>query len=201
MKKLGLLFVATLGLSTNIKAIDTIGIYYPSTINSNYDGEFENEDYSFETKDSGIGIIFKHKSHDNTTLTESLEYTTLKIKDLHYDDEKGVDIGGEITRINFIFTWQNDIITKKDYKVWFAPRFNIAGESYSEYEIKRDGIELGIAPVIGVDYQINEKISVALDIDYQFAYSTGKMEIDDEKDSYKENINRLSSRFYVFYKF
>ena len=63
MKKLGLLFVATLGLSTNIKAIDTIGIYYPSTINSNYDGEFEKEDYSFETKDSGIGIIFKHKSH------------------------------------------------------------------------------------------------------------------------------------------
>ena len=198
MKKLTLLIA---GISLSLNAMDSIGIYYPNTISSSYDGEFKDEDYDFETSNSGFGLIFKHAKEEGKTFTESIEYTKEKIENVNVGYEHYSKLSDDVTRINFIFTIQNDIKSDKDYNIWIAPRFNIAGESYDADDIKRDGLEIGIAPVVGIDYKINETVSVGLDVDYQFAYAVGSMELGGEDDSYKETRNRLSSRFYLYYRF
>ena len=178
-----------------------IGIYVPYSLGIEKDGEVDsdyyysddyNYDYDLKNK-SGIGMVVGTNlgARDVFSYKFALEYTQPQRKHTDIDSDK----------IEMLHTFEFGIIRTKVVKFWAGPRINIAYEGYDTTDYERDGIEIGIAPAIGLHLNINRAFALTFDVDYKLAWQGGDYDSNYDSGTYSESVTGPTARFGVFFKF
>jgi len=190
-----------------------IGVYIPyslgitgnmtNTIDGHYDGgtyyPSEEYDYTYTFKNkAGIGISYA------TNLTKDKVFG-YKIA-IEYTNPQGEDSSSSADRIDMLHTFEFGVYNTQKVRLWIGPRINTGYRWYESGNYSQTAVELGIAPAIGINVNLNEHITMAFDIDYKFAVLAGsgtlKRNAESDITSTQEvNVQGSTARLSIFYRF
>lgn len=195
MKKIKtILLLTALAISLNAGGI---GVYIPYSLGIEKDGiitdnNYLEYDYNYKLKNkSGLGIAFA------TNLGKANTFGYKFALELTHPQSENSSI--EKDKYRMTNTFEFGIIKTQAIKIWLGPRIILGVEAHES----SSGLEIGVAPAIGIHYNISNYLALTLDLDYKFTANIGDYyDANDEIiASYAGTENGSTVRFGVFYKF
>jgi len=160
-------------------------------------------EYDIDYKSNlGLGLAYDGNLGEDTLSNTrfSLEYTKREVDTFANIGCTGNCEAGE--RINMVTTFGFGIVRTKVVRLWLGPRFNLAYNWHSRNTYSTGGLEVGIAPALGINVNIGSHLSLAADVDYRWAGEFGAWTDDlGGSGSYTSSIQGATARFYVFFRF
>ena len=186
-----------------------IGVYIPYTASVSVSGtnysssSYGSSDYDYShdlDSTTGLGIalytnlgkesIFGYQfalEFTNPTYTTKYGYT--------HEDKK----------IEMLHTFEFGIVNTEVIKVWLGPRINVGFQSYDNNGYTRNGLEIGIAPAVGINVNLGEYFAIVFDVDYKFAGGFGSYDstsnYSTSSGTYDESVKGITARAGVVLKF
>ena len=144
---------------------------------------------------SGFGLVL-----DSNIKRNRLYSYRLNLEKTEVETESGV----EFDRFSIVNTFGFRLFTNDRVRVWMGPRLNIGIEERRG----GDGVEVSIAPAMGVNVHLGSVVSLGFDLDYKInalsssvgdsGYSSSYY---DNYDDYDEDLSGAMARFYVLFNF
>jgi len=162
-------------------------------------------EYDIDYKSSlGFGLAYDGNLGEDTLSNTrfSLEYTKREFDTFANIGCSGNCEAGE--RINMVTTFGFGLLRTKVVRLWLGPRFNLAynWHSLNANDYSSGGLEVGIAPALGVNVNIGSHLSLAADVDYRWAGEFGAWTNNiGGSGSYTSSIQGATARLYVFFRF
>jgi len=194
MKKIvkGLL-VATMIAPVALNAFG-MGLSVPVYTNVEHD-QTSSSDYYVEWEEdsvSGFGLVIDTNIGKNKLYNWRLNIESTEVEGKY---------GGEFDRISFVNTFGFSLFRNERVRVFAGPRLNIGIE---ERGSDGSGVEVSIAPAVGVNVHLGSVVSLGLDIDYKISAlstSIGDYDYGYYDRDYDEDLSGMMARFYILFKF
>ena len=175
-----------------------IGIYIPYSLGIEKDGTiysdyYSDSDYTYKLKNkSGLGLALASNLGKDSVFGYkfALEYTNPQDENSNESSDK----------IAMLHTFEFGVVNTKVVRFWLGPRINVGYEWFEYGSYERSGIEIGIAPAVGINVNLGSKVAVTFDIDYKFAWQGGSI-TSTYYDSFSEGITGPTARLGLFFKF
>ena len=123
----------------------------------------------------GLGLAYDGNLGEDTLSNTrfSLEYTEREVDSFNNFGCSGNCEAG--SRINMVTTFGFGVLRTEMVRLWLGPRFNLA---YNWHALDADdystgGLEIGVAPAVGINVNIGSHLSLAADVDYRWAGEFG----------------------------
>lgn len=181
-----------------------MGVYVPYSLGLKVDGTSESDnggswDYDHDLKNkTGIGVAIATNLGKNQGFGYKLAFEVTHPE---------VDVTGaqESDKYDLINTFETGIVKTRFVRVWIGPRINIGYEKYETDSYERSGVEVGIAPAVGINLNLGNYLALTFDVDYKFAWQGGAYDNTSyyysDEGSYSQTVSGLTARFGVFLKF
>jgi hypothetical protein len=200
MKKIATtLLVASLSMPIVVQA-GGIGLYIPYSVGQSIEQTYSYDnllvsDVTFKDDvDNNFGIGFAYDSNlgkdKSFNYRLGLEYMPRKIN--------GSDEGVKYSVIN---TFGFSIFRADMVRVWAGPRINIGYDAYDKSGFSRNGMEIGIAPVVGVNVNFGDYFALSFDVDYKYSAVVGGFETVIDTGTYTGTETGATARLTAFYRF
>lgn len=180
-------------LATTLSA-GGIGLYVPYSIGQTYDASYSDSPDVSGTLKNKTGLGFIYDSNPNGRGIYNYRFL------FEYTNPIDKNVNDEFSSNNYtmMHTFGFGIVRTKVVRLWVGPRINIGYESYDKNGYSKSGIEVGIAPAIGINFNIASILSFSLDVDYKFdkqfgAYSYNTI-LGDASGTYSESRNGITAR-------
>jgi len=204
MKKTVISLAVAAILSPMLLQAGGVGVYIPYSIGHKTTGTMYSEsgtndfslDETVENK-AGFGLAFTSNlgKEDMFAYTLGLEYSNPKFE--HFSSSS--------TKFGIINTFGFGVYRNDMVKLWVGPRLNLGYESYDNNGYSYSGLEIGIAPAIGINVNLPGNVSITFDIDYKFAWqggsASGSAGFLDTYESYTSSPTGMTARLGVMYRF
>ena len=203
MKKIVLSIVAAV-VTPMILQAGGIGVYIPYSIGHTSTTTFHPADVGSATgaQEYSYDTTFKNKPGLGIALATNLGKDTIfgyKFG-LEYTNPEGENWNDSDSKISVINTFEFAVLNTEMVKLWLGPRINIGYEWYDNNGYTQSGMEIGIAPAIGVNVNVTDFLAITFDIDYKFAAQAGTSN-DAAYESYTSNPTGMTARLGVMYRF
>ncbi len=212
IKKIILTFLVLIPLSLNAGGL---GIYVPMSFAENSSANYKSDystysslyvpDYTSKTdykESAGIGFVFDTNVQKDKLFNYRLgvEFLNRVVQDVNGTAcTDNCDYG---LRVNIVNTFGFGIVRNENIRVWVGPRINIAYNS-DNGNASRTELELGIAPVIGINVNLGKVISLSFDLDYRIAAISGSTYFSSNSystGSYSGTTQGATARLYLIFK-
>lgn len=152
----------------------------------------------------GLGLAYDgNLGEDSLSNTRfSLEYTKREVDTFANFGCTGNCEAGQ--RINLVSTFGFGLLRTEVVRLWLGPRFNLAYNWHSRdtNDYSTGGLEVGIAPALGINVNIGSHLSLAADVDYRWAGEFGAWTDNiGGSGTYTSSIQGATARVYVFFRF
>ena len=179
-----------------------IGLYVPYSIGQSYSGSLSSSStsgsYDYDgTLKNKMGIGFVYDSNPNSRNIYNYRFGFEYTKPV---DDKVSD-ANSATNYMMVHTFGFGVVRTKIVRLWMGPRLNIGYESYDKDGFKKAGLEFGIAPAIGINFNIASVVSLGMDLDYKFAAQFGGYENPIDTGTYSESRKGMTTRLHAMFIF
>lgn len=136
------------------------GIYYPS---KDYD-----YDYKLKSKVGNIGLAF------STNIGKDKVFAYTVALECKNPESKGSD--DFLKRYDMLHTFEFGVLRTEVVRLWIGPRLNFARTRDRRDDYKRDGLEFGVAAVLGLNVNLGKYFAITSSLDYKKAWQFGDYE-------------------------
>ena len=151
----------------------------------------------------GFGLVMDTNVQKDQLFNYRLGVEALKRKIKDINQTSCIDGCNYGTRVNSVHTFGFSIIRNEYIRVWTGPRINIALNTEGrDNDYERFELEVGIAPALGINVNLAEKVSLSFDIDYRLSNILGYSDDSGEysKVSYSGTTQGATARLYIIFK-
>lgn len=169
------LVVITLFLIPQSSQATGLGLYLPSWGNGSstvsYDNGFERES---DIDHIGIGFVLDTKVASRGVFNYRLH--------LGFESAQYGELENKFSRFAIDNTFGFGIVQSSVLRLWLGPQIRLVYQSYSDSDISYDfninAFGLGLAPVLGLNFNLGNVVSICPEIGFRFMFLGGTEEYD-----------------------